>query len=249
MIRRARDWLFTVPFVVVFVVVLLVYDLLGRIALLLGRRPFEWTMAALQRTLMATFRICGVSIEVEMAPDIRPNTGYAIVSNHQSLLDIAIIGGRLFTNYPKYVAKQELGRWIPSVSLNLQRGGNALIDRGDRRQSLRAIKEMAREAQDRGVSVVIFPEGTRAVDGELQEFKRAGSAMMLATARGLPIVPTTVDGAWDMLTNNKLPVKFGTKVRVRFDAPIARREDEDIDVLLAQVRETIAGNLSNWRSA
>ena len=66
-----------------------------------------------------------------------------MVSNHQSMFDIVVIGGVLFTNYPKYVAKKELGRWLPSISLNLRRGGNALIDRKDRIGSLRAITEAA----------------------------------------------------------------------------------------------------------
>jgi 1-acyl-sn-glycerol-3-phosphate acyltransferase len=129
----------------------------------------------------------------------------------------------------------------------LNRGGNALIDREDRRQSLRAIKEMAENAQERNVSVVIFPEGTRSRDGALQEFKRAGAIQLMRTADQLPIVPTVVDGAWKLLRHNLMPVPFGTTVRVRFADPIARTDDEDLDALLESGRQVIADTLDEWR--
>jgi 1-acyl-sn-glycerol-3-phosphate acyltransferase len=119
---------------------------------------------------------------VERPDDLLPGTGYAILSNHQSLLDIVMIGGILVSNFPKYVAKDELSNWIPSISLNLKWGGNALIDREDPRQSIRAIRDMARTAQERGVSAVIFPEGRRSRDGNLLPFKTAGAKSMLKAA-------------------------------------------------------------------
>ena len=104
MLRRIRDWVFTVPLLVGFGLTLLVHDIAGRIALLFGLRPFERVMASLQRSLVGIYRVAGTRVNVERSPEIKPNTGYLIISNHQSLFDIAIIGGLLFTNYPKYVA-------------------------------------------------------------------------------------------------------------------------------------------------
>ncbi len=248
MLRRIRDWVFTVPLLVGFGLTLLVHDIAGRIALLFGLRPFERVMASLQRSLVGIYRVAGTRVNVERSPEIKPNTGYLIISNHQSLFDIAIIGGLLFTNYPKYVAKRELGKWIPSISLNLKHGGNALIDRDDRRQALRAIQQMARNAQERGVSVVIFPEGTRSRDGELGEFKRAGALTLIKAASDLPIVPTAIDGAWKLLRHNMLPVPFGTTVNVRFGDPIPRSPEEDPDKLLEQAHQEIAETLARWRA-
>ncbi|MDH3499311.1 MAG: 1-acyl-sn-glycerol-3-phosphate acyltransferase [Acidimicrobiia bacterium] len=248
MLRKTRDWVFTVPLLLLFGVTLLVHDVVGRLALLFGQRPFERVMASLQRSIVSIYRVAGTSVSVERSPLLEPNTGYLIVSNHQSLFDIAIIGGLLFTNYPKYVAKKELANWIPSVSLNLKRGGNALIDRDDRRQSLRAIKRMAENAQSRGVSVVIFPEGTRSRDGELGEFRRAGSITLMKAADQLAIVPAAVDGAWRLLVDNMMPVPFGTQVRVYFGDPIDRTPDEDLDATLDRVRQEIAATLHRWRS-
>lgn len=245
--RTLRDWVFTVPFLLAFGLTLVVFDVAGRIVRPFGLRGFERVMAALQWTLIGVFRICGTRVEVERSPAVAPGTGYAIVSNHQSMFDIVLIGGLLLTNYPKYVAKKELGRYIPSISLNLKRGGNALIDRSDREQAVGAIAAMARTAQARNVSVVIFPEGTRSREGLLGEFRRGGAEAMLAAADRLPVIPTVIDGSWRLLRHNLTPVPFGTTVRVRFGDPLPRREGDAADVALAaeeEIRETLAA----WRS-
>jgi len=237
--------MFTVPFLIAFGFGFAFFDVLGRIVRPFSLRGFEYVMAMLQRYLMNTFRICGTKITIERSPEIRPRTGYALVSNHQSLLDIVMIGGLLFTNFPKYVAKRELSRGIPSISLNLRWGGNALIDRKDRIQAFRAIKEMAARAQERNVSVVIFPEGTRSRDGRLKEFKRGGTAMMLGAADRLPVVPVTISGSWRLAEKNLFPVPFGCVVRIRFGDPIDRHPD-DVDELLSTVREEIESTLEAW---
>lgn len=247
MIVRFLAWIPTIPFLISFGLTLVFFDLVGRAVRPFSLRGFEYVMAALQRTLTSLFVICGTRLELERPPTILPHTGYVIIANHQSLFDIAIIGGHLFSNFPKYVAKKELGRGIPSISLNLKRGGNALIDRKDRRQSLRAIKEMATTAQERDVSVVIFPEGTRSRDGALGEFKRAGSVMLLRSADQLPVVPMAIDGAWRLLAHNLLPVPWGVKVRVRFGDPIPRTSD-DADTVLDRAEAFINQTLATWRT-
>jgi 1-acyl-sn-glycerol-3-phosphate acyltransferase len=245
-VRRIAQWSLTFPFWICFGLCLLVFDIAGRIVRPFSLRAFEAVMGALQRSLVGVFRILGTRIEVERHPGIESNTGYVVLSNHQSLVDITLIGGLLFTNYPKYVAKAELGRWIPAISLNLKYGGNALIDRNDRSQSVRAIIEMAREAQRRNVSVVIFPEGTRSRDGSLGEFRPAGSAALLKAANELPVIPTTVDGSWRL--HSLWPAPVGAKVRIRFGKPIPR-EPGDHDTLLATTHAEIADTLAAWNGA
>ncbi|NNC91871.1 MAG: 1-acyl-sn-glycerol-3-phosphate acyltransferase [Acidimicrobiia bacterium] len=244
--RRILDWILTVPFFIAFGLTLLFYDIVGRIVRPFSLRGFEYVMAALQRTLMNCFRICGTQIRVERSAAIEPHAGYAIISNHQSMFDIVLIGGLLFTNFPKYVAKKELGRWLPSISLNLRWGGNALIDRKDRAQAVAAILEMTRTAQRRNVSVVIFPEGTRSRDGRLKTFRRAGSRAFLEGADQLPVVPVAVDGAWKLLRYNLKPVPFGTTVRVKFGDPIPRTPG-DADAASAQAEAWIAATLDEWQ--
>lgn len=244
--RRILDWVFTIPFLLAFGLTLVLYDIVGRIVRPFSLRGFEYVMAALQRTLMNCFRICGTHIRVERSPAIEARTGYAIISNHQSMFDIVLIGGLLFTNFPKYVAKKELGRWLPSISLNLRRGGNTLIDRKDRVQAVAAISEMTQTAQRRNVSVAIFPEGTRSRDGRLKTFRRAGSRALLEGADQLPVVPVAVDGAWKLLKYNLKPVPFGTTVRIRFGDPIPRAPG-DADEVAAKAEAWIAATLNEWQ--
>jgi 1-acyl-sn-glycerol-3-phosphate acyltransferase len=159
---RLVDWIVTIPFLLAFGATLLVFDPLQRVARLFGQRPQELVAGALQVALIQVFKIAGTTLEVERSPKVEPSKPYLFISNHQSLFDIPIFGGLLFSNFPKYVSKAELAKGIPSISYNLRRGGNALIDRGDRDQATEAIRALGRQVCERGVSAVLFPEGTRA---------------------------------------------------------------------------------------
>jgi 1-acyl-sn-glycerol-3-phosphate acyltransferase len=245
-VRKIRDWALTIPFLIAFGLTLLVFDIAARTVRPFSLRGLEKVMAGLQKTLVALFRISGTRVEVERSPLIERNRGYALVSNHQSLFDVVVLGGLLSTNYPKYVAKKSLGRWIPSISFNLRRGGNALIDRDDRIGSVRAIARMARTAQERDVSVVIFPEGTRSRDGALRQFHQAGTQTLLRSADKLAVVPVAIDGSWRLVMKNLLPIPFGTRVKVRLGDPI-RRVKGDAAAVAASAEAFIRDTLASWR--
>jgi 1-acyl-sn-glycerol-3-phosphate acyltransferase len=247
-VRYIRDWVFSIPTLLAFGLSLAFFDIVGRIALLFGRRPFEWTMAALQKCLLWSFLPSNVRVNVERSAEMADDTPYILVSNHQAMLDVPIFGGLLIRSFPKYVAKKELGRWIPSVSLNLKRGGNALIDRDDRRQAFAAIRKLASESQERGTSIVMFPEGRRSRDGETLDFQPGGLAMVLRSAPDMAVVPTVIDGSWKVFLHNMFPVPFGTKVRIRFGTPIERSADLDAAAIMATVEEFIADTLAEWRA-
>lgn len=247
--KRIRDWIFTIPFVAVFGLTLGVFEIIARIARLFGLRPMEVTMGVLQRLLLWELRLVGTRLVVEKSEKIAPGTGYLLISNHQSLIDVPIFGGLLFSNYPKYIAKAELGRWLPTVSFNLTHGGNAIIDRDDPRQALRTIKALGEECQRRNTAVVIFPEGTRSRDGELGDFKPSGTVTLMRAAPDLAVVPTTIDGSWELLRHKLFPVPFGTTVRVRFGDPIEQSDGDDPKALLERARAEIDATLARWRDS
>ena len=144
------SWLFTVPFLVVFGLVFLVLDPVLRVARALGRRPEESVAGLLQWSAMQTLRLTGTRFAIERAPGLRGRTAYIFVSNHQSMFDVAFLGGVMLTNYPKYVAKKELARGLPAVSFHLREGGNAIIDRNYRERAIAAIRELGRRGEERG---------------------------------------------------------------------------------------------------
>jgi 1-acyl-sn-glycerol-3-phosphate acyltransferase len=246
--RRAVDWTFTVPFLIVFGLVLGIFDPLQRIARIFGSRPHEIVVGLLQRSLIGAFRICGTRLEVERSGAVESWTPYVVISNHQSMFDVPIFGALLFSNFPKYVAKRELARWIPSISYNLRRGGNAIIDRGDRDQAVAAIRTLAAEVERRRVSAVIFPEGTRARRGEIGPFKARGTLELLRATPNTAILPVTIDGSWRLLRHNLMPVPFGVRVRVSIAAPIDRQPDDDPEALMRQAERQIREVLNVWRA-
>jgi 1-acyl-sn-glycerol-3-phosphate acyltransferase len=247
--RTLPSWAGTLAFLPVFGGILLVFDVAQRVARLFGQRPQEYVAGALQVALVAAFRLCGTRLEVERAPGARPWTSYIVVSNHQSMFDIPIFGAVLFSNFPKYVSKRELGRWIPSVSYNLRRGGHVLIDRSDGPSAIRAIAELGRRVRAGRASAVIFPEGTRARAGELRPFRPAGTIALLDAAPDTPVVPVAIDESWRLLAHGMRPVPWGVRVRVHVGEPIPRRPDEDRAALLARVRAEIDATLARWRAS
>jgi 1-acyl-sn-glycerol-3-phosphate acyltransferase len=245
---RLVDWLVTPPFLLGFAATLLLFDPLLRVASLFGQRALELVAGALQVSLLGVFRLAGTRIRVERDRVVRDGVPYLVIANHQSLFDIPIFGAVLFRSFPKFVSKRELARWFPSISFYLRRGGHALIDRGDRAGATRAIRELGALVRARGIAAVIYPEGTRAREGVLGAFKPAGALALLHAAPEVPVVVVAIDESWRLLRFKLMPIPFGTRVRVRIGAPIARRPDEDLPALLEAARAEIERTLAHWRA-
>lgn len=135
--------------------------------------------------------IWGVKVKVKGRENIDKNTSYVFVANHQSAFDIWVIYGYLNHNF-KWLMKKGL-RKVFMVGYACYKGGYVFVDD----KSIAGIKETIAGAEDRlkdGMSVVIFPEGSRTWDGHMRPFKRG--AFMLASEFKLPVVPITIDGAY-----------------------------------------------------
>ena len=165
------------------------------------------------------------------------------------MFDIPILGAVLGRHHLKFVSKRELARrWIPSISYNLRRGGNALIDRGDRAGAVEAIRRLGeQEVVGRGVSAVIFPEGTRARGGVLAPFRPQGTLALMAAAPQAPVVPVAIEASWRLLQHGLRPVPFGTRIHVFIGRPIERAADEDAAGLLGEAERQIKEVLARWR--
>jgi len=204
----------------------------------------------LQKSLVAALRLCGTRFAVERAGGLERGRPALFVSNHQSMFDIPILGAILGPHYLKFVSKRELARrWIPSISYNLRRGGNALIDRSDRAEAVEAIRKLGvEEVAGRGVSAVIFPEGTRARGGVLGPFRPQGTLALMAAVPDAPVVPVAIDNSWRLLEHGLRPAPFGTRVRVFIGAPIERSPGEDAGAIVAAAQRQIQDTLARWRS-
>jgi len=245
--RAVRDWAGTIIFMIAFGLTLLVFDVVCRVTFLFGRRPSDYVMGALQTTLIWSMRLAGIRIEVERSPLIRPHASYIIVSNHQSMFDIPVFGWQFFTNFPKYISKLELAKWIPAISVQLRQGGHALIDRKDRESAVKAIHKLAHEIVEYGVSAVIYPEGTRARSGQLAPFKPVGTLALLKEAPATAVVPVCIDNSWRIMQHKMLPIPWGIRIRLWAGDPIERRPDEDLFALFAEAERQIQQAMARFR--
>jgi 1-acyl-sn-glycerol-3-phosphate acyltransferase len=246
-VYRFWSWATTLVFLPVFGAIMLVFDVAQRVAWAASPRAQEYVAGALQWSLVHAFRLTGMRLAVERDPRIRPHVSYIIVSNHQSMFDIPILGSLFFSNFPKYISKKSLGRGIPSVSYNLRKGGHVLIDRSDGPAAVAAIRELGQRVAAERCSAMIFPEGTRARRGALGPFKPAGLMALLDEAPEAPVVPVAIDKSWRLLRHNYMPVPWGTRIRVHCGAPIPRHSGEDRRALVARVHDEIDAALTRWR--
>jgi len=161
------------------------------------------------------------------------------MGNHQSNFDILSLYAGLPRHF-SWIAKEELFR-IPLFGYAMKRAGYLPLDRSDGRRALKTMESAAEKIRG-GVSVVIFPEGTRTMDGKLLPFKRGG--FLLAARAGVPIVPFTVNGSARVNPAKRLEVHPGT-ITINFGDPIptegatGRKRDDLID----RVREAIEKGL------
>jgi 1-acyl-sn-glycerol-3-phosphate acyltransferase len=247
-LRTLRDWACSVLFVVVFGLSMVVWDVFMRIGGLIGKRAETYVAGALQWWLLRILWICGIRMRVERSPKIEPGRSYIIVSNHQSMFDMPIHGSIFFWNFPKYIAKKELAKWIPSVSVHLRHGGHAIIDRRDRASAVHAIEKLAREVVNEGFSAVIFPEGTRGKNGMLKPFKPAGTVALLKQAPDAPVVPVCIDESWRLMEHGLLPLPVGITLRAWIGDPIPRRPDEDPYAIVASCERQIQETMARFRN-
>ncbi len=179
----------------------------------------------------------GVRVEAQGIDRLTPGRTYVFVSNHQSIYDIPI----LFATLPfqlRIIAKKSLGRF-PFLGWHLQRTGHLLVDR--RNPDRRAIFDQWSQLVSKGLSLIVFPEGTRSVDGRVARFK-AGS-FLLAIQVGLPVVPVAVSGSRHVMLKGRLRVGRG-RVSLAVRPPIETRGRfeptiEDAKRLADEVREQI----------
>jgi len=133
--------------------------------------------------------------------NLDPKKSYVFVSNHASMFDIPTVIIALKGNV-NIVFKEEL-TYVPIWGWALRFGHFIMIDRSNPRKALASI-ERAAESIRSGSSVILFPEGTRTLDGKLQPFKRG--AFSLASKAEVPVVPLTINGTFTIMPKGSFSV-------------------------------------------
>jgi 1-acyl-sn-glycerol-3-phosphate acyltransferase len=174
----------------------------------------HWCARMWSRLILAT---TGVGVDVSGLERLEPGRTYVFVANHQSAYDIPI----LFASLPyqlRIMAKESLGRF-PFLGWHLRGTGHMLVDRT--RPDRTKIFGWASRLNAKGLSLIVFPEGTRSRDGRLARFK--GGSFHLALEAGLPIVPLSVVGSRHIMLKGRLATYPG-RVKLVVHEPIDTRE-------------------------
>lgn len=182
-------------------------------------------------------KLAGVRVDLVGAHLIPKDEPVVFIANHQGNFDVPILLGKI--DKPKgFISKIEVDR-IPIVSTWMRYMGCVMIDRKDRRQSLKAIREGI-ETIKSGQSMIIFPEGTRSRGGTMAPFK-AGS-FTLATSSGVKIVPIAISGSYRVMeeTGRIRPAAVTVTVLPPIDSK-SLPQKEIVSLVEQQIKQIVEG--------
>lgn len=143
-------------------------------------------------------RVLLLPIKVEGREHLKDKQSYVFVSNHQGAFDIFIIYGFLGRNF-KWMMKRQL-RKMPLVGVACDAAHHIFVDRSGPHK-IRETYDKAREILREGMSLVVFPEGSRTFTGHMGKFRRG--AFMLADELQLPVCPLTINGSFNVMPRTR----------------------------------------------
>jgi 1-acyl-sn-glycerol-3-phosphate acyltransferase len=208
---------------------------LGLVVLFLGIFDFKGKLAYEISRLWswAILKIGGIRLRVQGLDRLDSGRQYIFMANHQSNIDIPVLIQSLRKFQLRWIAKKEL-LFFPLFGWALWASRHIIVDRANRLKAMVSLRK-AKEKIKGGISVVVFPEGTRSPSGELLPFKRGG--FILAIMTKTPIVPITINGSRAILPKGDWRIRGG-EIEVIVSRPIELDgyHRENLQTLLNQVR-------------
>jgi len=222
--------------------ILSVFPTMTVLSAALGPDRIEWLNRWYCRTQI---RLTGSRWRTVVDPAVDPQTPYMFAQNHTNHFDHVWI----YDATPHFKQGLELESHFkyPIYGWFMKARGTIPVRPGKEGQTPEVLANMRREI-DKGHSILAFPEGTRTTTGRLMPFRRG--VFFIARDLGLPIVPTTVTGAYDVMRKGSLVLRAGHDVTVWCDAPISTKglPDSAIPELAEHVRSVMARRVDGyWR--
>jgi 1-acyl-sn-glycerol-3-phosphate acyltransferase len=182
-----------------------------------------------------TLAISDIKVTIKGLSNLEPGKSYIYMPNHMSNFDIPVLQAYLPVQF-RWLAKAELYK-IPIFGQAMKSAGYISIDRSDRKSAIESLNQAAMIIRN-GVSVIIFPEGTRSRSHKIQPFKKGG--FFLAVDSGVSIVPIIIHGTDQIMPTKKISIKPGN-VTLEITKPIissnyTRKTKDD---LIKKVRNII----------
>ena len=148
-----------------------------------------------------------IKVTVKGLSNLNRTGSYIYMPNHVSNFDIPVLQAYLPVQF-RWLAKAELFK-IPIFGYAMKRAGYISINRFDRKSAIQSLNKAA-EIIKNGTSVIIFPEGTRSQNQNIQSFKKGG--FVLAVDSGVPIIPVIIHGTWKIMQKKQILVRPGNVV-------------------------------------
>jgi 1-acyl-sn-glycerol-3-phosphate acyltransferase len=204
-------WLIGICFVIVTFPLTLIIWL---IVLPFDRKRVVIHLFLMYQCLVLSFLMPIWKIHIEGREKAVKGMTYVIISNHQSLLDILLINSLRYKF--KWISKIENFN-IPVIGLYLKMADYIIVDRQNEESKIEMLAKSYNFLK-KGISIMIFPEGTRSLNNEIGFFKRG--AFQLALQADVPILPVLIDGTGGILPKHGLIFSSGHHIRIRVLDPI-----------------------------
>ncbi len=208
-------------FAVIFFLTILIFHPLQWLSLnLLGKNSHKKVVEVLNFVIIKLMLIVGTRVILKNKYKIPKECSIIFVSNHQSIFDIPPIVWFFRKHNPKFVAKKELGKGIPSISYNLKHGGSVLIDRENSNQAMDVLVNFSKTINKNNWGVAIFPEGTRSRTGHPKRFATNGLKIITKYNKNGYIVPLTINNSWKVFKYGKFPLGLGNNITITAHEPV-----------------------------
>lgn len=186
------------------------------------------------------FFMLGVKIEVRGRENVDKEKNYIFMPNHLSFLDGPIIV-MLIPQYVRVIVKKEVFK-IPVLNYAMNKAEFISVDREGKEGGKKSIEDATEIIRKKRYSFLVFPEGTRSRNGNLQAFRRGG--FFLAIDSQTPILPMVIKGSYDLMPSGSFFVKRG-KVKVIFLPPISTEgyKRQNMLELMEKVERSISQKL------
>ena len=241
MIRFILVCIVVIGYLILSIPILLVEWIIGKFS------PMTKDVSSL-RIIQAVFRfilwITGAKVTVIGEENVPKDTPVLYIGNHRSYFDILLTYSRCPIR-TGYIAKKEMEK-IPLLSTWMHYLHCLFLDRKDIKQGLKTILTAVDKVKS-GISICIFPEGTRGkTESELELGEFHNGSFKMATKTGCPIIPLSISGSREILEAH-FPKIRGTHVTVTYGKPIipgelTKEEKKEIgnytkNILLEQLKE------------
>ncbi len=223
---------------------LVVYITLGPLTGLVGipwtllTKNITWLYWASMWVTRAGIRAAGIKVRHVGFENIPTDRACIFMCNHVSNLDPPILVPAIPTRCSVLLKKELMN--IPILGTAMTMGGFIPVERGHRRDAAQATVAAAGKAIRDGLNIVVFPEGTRAIDGRLSTFKKG--PFFLAMQTGAPIIPVAISGTETMMRKGSSLVTPGVAT-IEMLPVIEAKDYASREALMRAVREAIAAAL------